>query len=253
MKYFSPFILILFFSCNNRAKEKQPAPTTVVQDSAQVLQAADGTQINLINDYQVTDTANDYILFPLQVNDAKDKTESFSLYSKERGEGSLYWNIIFHNYKTGENNLLEPQKKILIGGYEYRSSYSRDAYAAGKVETFHQTSYIMYTVYSEDYNGDKKLGTNDPAYVFISNPDGTGFKQISPYGISIMQKDFPKNKQLLLLKGIADSNKDKKFNEEDEQVFYQIDMADSSFKAIEVFNQAFKIKLKNLFDKNWKK
>lgn len=253
MKYFIPFILVLIYSCKNNANQKQPAKNTTVNDSAQVLQAGNGAQINLFNGYLVTDTANEYILFPLQVKDAKDKEESSRLYSKENDNGAMYWNIIFHNYKTGQNNLLEPTKKILIGGYDFKDYYSRDAYAAGKVETFHQTSYIMYTVYSEDYNADKKLGTNDPAYVFISNPDGTGFKQISPSGISIIQKDFPKNKQLLLLKGIVDSNKDKKFNEEDEQVYYQIDMADSSFKAIEVFNQTFKIKLKNLFDKNWKK
>ncbi len=252
MRYFIPFLLTVIFSCNTGGNKKQHVPITPTQDSTRILQTADGTAINLISGYEVTDTANDYILFPLQVKDAKDKEESISLYSKERGEGAMYWNIIFHSLKTGENSLLEPEKKILIGGYDIKGYYKRDTYSAGKVETFKQSPCIFYTVYSDDYNGDKKLGTSDPAYFFISNPDGTGFKQVSPPGVSITQKEFPKNSPLLLLSGIKDSNKDKKFNADDEQVYYKVNMADSAFKAEEIFGQSFKIKLKKLFDKNWK-
>lgn len=189
----------------------------------------------------------------MEVKNAKDKEESASLFSKERGEGNLYWNIIFHNYKTGENTFLEPEKKILIGGYNFNGSYSSgDSYSSGKIETYKQSPYIFYTVYTDDYNNDKKLGTNDPAYFFVSNPNGSGFKQVSPPGISITQKTFPKNNSILLLSGIRDINNDKKFNEDDEKVYYKVNMADSSFKTEEIFNQAFKIKLKKLFDKNWR-
>ena len=251
MKYFAPVLLIILFSCNE--KKEQPSNLTPAQDSAQILKTPDGAAINLISGYEITDTANDYILFPLQVKDAKDKEESVRLYSKEGGNGAMYWNIIFHNYKTGENTLLEPEKKILIGGYNYNEGYySRDSYSAGKVDTYKQSFYIFYTVYTDDYNGDKKLGTSDPAYFFVSNPDGSGFKQVSPPGISITQKEFPKNNSMLLLSGIRDSNKDKKFDSDDEQVYYKVNMADSLFKTEEIFNQPFKIKLKKLFDKNWK-
>lgn len=252
MKYFIPVLLTFIFSCNEGDNKKKQLPNSPAQDSTQILQTADGTAINLIGSYEVTDTANDYILFPLQVKDAKDKEESVRLYSKESGEGMMYWNIIFHNHKTGENNLLEPERKILIGGFNINGYYNRDSYSAGEVETYKQSPYIFYTVYTDDYNGDKKLGTSDPAYFFISNADGTGFKQVSPPGISIIQKEFPKNNPFLLLSGIRDSNKDKKFNADDEQVYYKVNMADSSFKTEEIFNQSFKIKLKKLFDKNWK-
>ena len=251
MKYLIPVLLTIIFSCNAGGNKKQQAPNTPMQDSAQILQTADGTVINLIGGYEVTDTSNDYILFPLQIKDAKDKEESVIGYSKRSGEGNMYWNIIFHNYKTGANTLLEPEKKILIGGYTF-TDYYHITYSEGVVEKHEQTPYIFYTVYTDDYNGDKKSGTNDPAYFFISNPDGTGFKQVSPPGISITQKEFPKNSPLLLLSGIRDSNKDKKFNADDEQVYYKVNMADSLFKSEEIFNQSFKIKLKKLFDKNWK-
>ena len=193
MKYFIVVFSIVLFSCNSNTDKKQGTPNNpAAKDSAQILKTADGAAINLIGGYEVTDTANDYILFPLQVKDAKDKEESVRLYSKEGGNGAMYWNIIFHNYKTGENTLLEPEKKILIGGYNYNEGYySRDSYSAGKVDTYKQSSYIFYTVYTDDYNGDKKLGTSDPAYFFVSNPDGSGFKQVSPPGISITQKEFP--------------------------------------------------------------
>lgn len=253
MKYVIPFFLTIIFSCNTGDNKRQQSSNTPESDSAQILQTADGTAINLIGGYAVTDTLNDYILFPLEVKNAKDKEESASLFSKERGEGNLYWNIIFHNYKTGENRLLEPEKKILIGGYNFNGGYySGDSYSSGKIETYKQSPYIFYTVYTDDYNDDRKLGTNDPAYFFVSNPDGSDFKQVSPTGISITQKAFPKNNSILLLSGIRDSNKDKKFNADDEQVYYKVNMADSSLKVEEIFNQSFKIKLKKLFDKNWK-
>lgn len=253
MKYLSLALLIIFVSCNARNGKQQPS-NIPVNDSSQILQTQDGSAINLINGYEVTDTANDYILFPLQVEDAKDKEKSAALFSKERGEGRLYWNIIFHNYRTGANALLEPEKKILIGGYNVDGGYysSSGSYASGKIETYKQSPYIFYTVYTDDYNGDKKLGTSDPGYFFISNPDGSGFKQISPANISITGKEFLKNSPFLLLTGLKDSNKDKKFDASDEQVYYKVNMADSSFKTEEVFSQAFKIKLKKLFDKNWK-
>lgn len=252
MKYFIPVLLTLIISCN-AGGTKKPIPNMPTQDSTQILQTPDGTAINLISDYEVTDTVNDFILFPLQIKDAKDNEESAALFSKERGEGNMYWNIIFHNYKTGQNTLLESEKKILIGGYNFNSSYySSDSYSSGKLETFVQSPYIFYTVYTDDYNGDKKLGTSDPAYFFISNPDGTGFRQVSPSGISITKKEFPKNSPLLLLSGIRDSNNDKKFDGDDEQVYYKVNMADSSLKCEEIFSQSFKIKLKKLFDKNWR-
>lgn len=252
MKYAIPALLIILFSCNSGSNTKPETPNIPVQDSAQVLITADGKAINLIDDYEVTDTANEYILFPLLVKDAKDKEESVIGYSKRSGEGNLYWNIIFHNYKTGEHLLLEPERKILIGGYSFTDYYDI-TYSEGVVEKHKQTPYIFYTVYTDDYNADKKLGTDDPAYFFISNPDGTGFKQVSPPNISITQKRFPKNIPFLLLSGIRDSNNDKKFDAGDEQVYYKVNMSDSTFKVEEIFSTPFKIKLKNLFDKNWKK
>jgi len=251
MKALIPLLTIIIFSCN-AGGNKQQAPNTPAQDSAQILQTADGTAINLIGGYEVADTVNEYILFPLQVKDAKDKEESVRLYSKEGGEGAMYWNVIFHNYKTGESNLLEPERKILIGGYNITAYYKRDSYAAGKIETHKQSPYIFYTVYTDDYNADKKLGTSDPAYFFISNADGSGFKQVSPPNISITHNAFPKNNPVLLLSGIRDSNKDKKFDADDEQVYYKVNMTDSALKAEEIFNTSFKMKLKKLFDKNWK-
>ncbi|MBP6432036.1 MAG: hypothetical protein KA319_09725 [Ferruginibacter sp.] len=256
MKKLIPVILVLLYSCNNKENKPQQ-PITPTNDSTQILQTPSGATINLISNYQVTDTANDYILFPLQVADAKDKEESSSLFSKRSGEGGLYWNVIFHNYKTNQSTLLEPNKKILIGGYTFQNSYYgriwKEVNAVDHIETSKKTPFIFYSVYTDDYNGDKILSTDDPAYFFISNADGTGFRQVSPPNISITDKSFPKNNSYLLLEGIKDSNNDKKFNADDEKVFYRVDMADSAFKVQEVFSPAFKVELKKLFDKNWKK
>ncbi len=256
MKIFTPLLLItIIYSCKPRGDKKETFPANPLQDSSQILQGKDGTAINLIDGYQVADTVNDFVLFPLKVEDAKATEESSFGYSKRGGEGSLFWNVIFYNYKTKELNLLAPQQKILIGGYnfDYYSSTWDKSFAAGHIETNKQTPYIFYTVYTDDFNNDKKLGTDDPAYFYVSRGDGSNFKQVSPNNISILQKTFPKNNSFLILEGLKDSNNDKKFTGEDEKVYYQVNMADSSLKAEEIFTASFKVSLKKLFDKNWKK
>ncbi len=254
MKALIPLLSIIIFSCN---PGKTPKPQTAqhpVADSLRILQSANGAAINLVDGFEVADTVSDFILFPLKTQDAKGREESVSYYGKGSGEGHMFWNIVFHNYKTGENTLLEPEKKILIGGYDHNtgSYYSKSSYSAGRVETFKQSPHIFYTVYTDDYNGDNKLTTNDPAYFFISNADGTGFKRVSPTNVSITQKSFPKNNSYLLMEGLRDSNNDKKFNADDEISYFKVNMADSSLAVTEIFNASFKIKLKKLFDKNWK-
>lgn len=254
MKAFIPILSIIIFSCNPGKGPEPGVPQTNVPDSIKILQTANGAAINLIDGFEVSDTVSDFILFPLKTKDAKGSEESLSSYSKGSGEGNMYWNIVFHNYKTGENTLLAPERKILIGGFNYNGSdYSSEpAYSAGRVETFKKSPLIFYTIYTDDYNGDKKLATDDPAYFFISNTDGTGLKQLSPSNISITQKSFPKNNSFLLLEGLRDSNNDKKFDDDDDIMYYKVNMADSALTVTEIFNASFKITLKKLFDKNWK-
>lgn len=256
MKKIIPVIFVILYSCSNKDNKPQQV-ITPTNDSTQILQTSSGAAINLIEDYEITDTLNDYMLFPLRVKDAKDKEESSMLYSKREGEGGLYWNVVFYNYKSAEPRLLEPNNKILIGGYNfydrYYGSYSGKESNSGKIETHQKIPYIFYTVYKDDYNNDKKLSTEDPAYFFISKADGTNFKQVSPPDISITNRSFPKNNSFLLLEGLKDSNNDKKFNADDEKVFYSVNMADSILKVKEVFSTAFKVELKKMFNKNWKK
>jgi hypothetical protein len=258
MKKIFPFAMLFLFGCNQHNNKENVTPNTPTQDSTKLLQSSTGKAINLIDGYQVTDTVNDYVLFPLQVKDAKEQ-ESAALFSKSRGgEGGLFWNVIFYNYKTNQSTLLEPTNKILIGGYNfwgYSSSYSgynnTEGNTVGHLETNKQTPYIFYSVYKDDYNNDKKLNTDDPAYFFVSNKDGSNFKQVSPSNISITNKTFPKNNSFLLLEGLRDSNNDKKFDADDEKVFYKVNMTDSALVPQEIFNATFKVELKKLFNKHW--
>jgi hypothetical protein len=255
MKFFIALLAITFFSCNQSENKKEERLNSLPKDSTQILQSENGIAVNMIDSYQVTDTLNDFILFPLKINNAKPEEETASSYSKQRNEGDLFWNVVFLNYKTNETTLLEPNKKILIGGYNveyYSSNWGSTPKPTGIIESAKQTNYIFYTVYTDDFNNDKKLGTDDPAYFFISNEDGSNFKQVSPLNVSILQKTFPKNNSFLLLEGLKDSNNDKIFNAKDEKVYYKINMADSLFKSQEIFSPMYKLSLKKLFDKNWK-
>jgi hypothetical protein len=254
MKVFIAMLAIIIFGCNQPKNKKEETLNNSPKDSTQVLQSENGIALNLIDEYQVTDTLNDFILFPLKIYNAKTDEETVASYSKQRNEGNLFWNVVFLNYKTNETTLLEPNKKILIGGYnvEYYSNWGSKAMPVGMIESAKQTKSIFYTVYTDDFNNDKKLGTDDPAYFYISNEDGTNFRQVSPPNVSILQKTFPKNNSILLLKGLRDSNNDKIFDDKDEKVYYKINMSDSLLKPQEIFSPAYKLSLKKLFDKNWK-
>ena len=93
-------LFVLFFSCRNKnQKSSQSIPPGVVNDS--VVISPGGNAINFFNNYQTIDSGNPYLMFPLELGNAKGDDESYELYSKSRGgEGTLYWNIAFYNSLT---------------------------------------------------------------------------------------------------------------------------------------------------------
>ena len=44
---------------------------------------------------------------------------------------------------------------------------------------------IFYKVSVDDYNQDKKLTSDDPEYLFVSDKEGNNFRQISPTGYNL--------------------------------------------------------------------
>jgi len=104
----------------------------------------------------------------------------------------------------------------------------------------------------EDYNKDKKLTTDDPEYLFVSDKEGKNFRQISPDNYNLKSWQLIKSLNKVLMTLTKDNDNNKEFGEEDEVVSFEINIATDTI-AKEIFRTGFKNKLKILYDRDWKR
>jgi len=201
------------------------------------------SKINLqVREFVQQDSSN-YILFPLSAGENINSEGLIESSREYKDMANDSWNIIFYNSKTGEQHLLDENKKMLIHSYG-KNSYGREqAYVKDK---------IFYNITAVDYNGDNKFDYSDPSYLFISDLDGHHFRQLSPDNYNLVSWELVKNTNTILMILVKDSNNDKKFDDKDEKVAMSIDFTTNA-PAKEIFSGEFKDKLKELFDKNWKR
>ncbi|MEO6327569.1 MAG: hypothetical protein ABIO55_01495, partial [Ginsengibacter sp.] len=107
---------MIFLSCRNDNNNDIVPNQPVVQDDSVIISPG-GYAVSFFHDFQIIDTLSSYIIFPLETGNAKPDDESYKIFSKERGEGSLYWNMVFYNSASGEYHLLAPETKILIKSF----------------------------------------------------------------------------------------------------------------------------------------
>jgi hypothetical protein len=87
-------------------------------------------------------------------------------------------------------------------------------------------NYLLFQVINEDYNQDGKLNLDDPVYLYASKSDGTGLIPITPKFYSFKYYQFFKKENFILAVLAEDTNKDKKFDNNDMEVVYKINLTD---------------------------
>lgn len=169
------------------------------------------------------------------------------------GQRTSYWNLVFYNTETQNQNLLTTDKKILISSINFgsssSSSYSSDDLWTNGINVYKNN--IIYTVVANDYNANKQLDGNDPTYLFVSNRDGTNFRQISPDNYNINSWEVVKGTTKIIMQGQKDNNGDKVFNENDATIPLLVDI-NSGNPAVETFRQNFIDSLKLRLVTIWK-
>jgi hypothetical protein len=160
-----------------------------------------------------------------------------------------YWNLIFYNTETQNQNLLTTDKKILISSIHLGASSDDDDLLTSGINVYKNN--IIYTVETNDYNANKQLDENDPTYLFASNRDGTNFRQISPDSCNINSWEVVKGTTKVIMQGQKDHNGDKVFNEKDISTPFVVDL-NSGKTADETFKQNFMDSLNLRFVKIWK-
>ena len=188
--------------------------------------------------------STDYVLYPLGLTEKGDGSD-VEIY-KSRSGIQYYRNIIFYNMVTKKYHLLD-NRKMLITSY----SAENNAEAYGTTSSYDKLSrLIYYKVIVNDYNGDGKLGDGDPEYLFISDREGSYFKQISPDNLNVARWKEVRKTGKVLIEVTDDANGDKKFEQEELSIPYVYDIKSGALAA-PVFSKDFTDSVGNLLEKQW--
>lgn len=195
----------------------------------------------------IVDSSAFQILIPLSVVwEGKNTRGSGSLKYKEE-VSSGYWNLLFYNAKTEETHLLTQNKmKILdiLGQYE-----------RGRIFIKLSKNQLLYKIQDIDFNKDKKLNFEDPAFLFVSDLNGRNLQRLSPKNEDVQDLKFLPiwNRTEFLMITLRDTNKDLKFDAKDEEVWYKVEFLNQKWSIKEIFDTKLQKEIKHLFFNKWLK
>ncbi len=189
------------------------------------------------------------VIYPLVL----DKSVDRGYISSGGGERTSYWNLIFYNTETAQQHLLTSDHKILITSINLAGSSSSSSsfeYRPNGINIF--KSNIIYTIISKDYNLDDRLDNGDPVYLYLSDKEGNGFRQISPDGYNIYSWEIVSGTSKIIMQGQRDENGDKKFDLMDNAIPLMADVTLMK-PASEIFDKVYIDSLKQKLVSLWKK
>lgn len=247
-QYFIPLLaLIILSACSVKSRQGQPPSGTAgTLDSG----AADPkNKLNVQTPEAIEIDSSGIFLFPLVMGETDKegrtrwrKTES----SYKEMPRDNYWNIIFLNGATGSYHLLSEQKMLI-------RRYLFDATQFGKEADWAKApKVIFYEITVADYNQDSLFTADDPTYLFVTDRQGGGFRQISPAAHHLMGWQYAASVGKVFMTLRKDSDRDGRFEPEDEISTFTIDLAQTGGPQ-EVLSSDFKKKLIELYDRNWKR
>lgn len=214
----------LITSCNNPEKES----ILVQHKKGENKGVKNKAMISVFGDAFPVDSTT-IVMYPLTLNTPEKDGDRLKKYSSGP-DNAPYWNIAFYDTETGNSNLLVSDRVILINSFQ-------------KLKDL-----IIYNATPEDYNGDGKLDHKDPKYLFTSDLTGKNFKQITPKNMDINNFQAINHSAIILIQAVTDSNKDKKFEDNDDIVPMIFD-ARKMDVAKTVFSPSFKAELNKTFEK----
>ncbi len=235
-------VILLFISCGDNKQDataKKDDSVTQATDSVTIVNDPKNNSTVQLNAFSEIDTSG-ILFFPLSLKTGPGG--SIMEYSS-RGPAD-FWNIVFLNTKTNESYLLDTGK-MRIRSYQVGSGNEASI-------TTQTRSHIYYSVVTDDLNADKQLKEDDPQYLFVSDKSGKHFRRISPRMYHLINWAFIKSSGKVIMIVKKDTNKDQKFNEEDESATFEIN-PDTETEPREVFSIELKNKLKLLHNRQWKK
>ena len=203
-----------------------------------------GTFNLLVNNPVVLDSS-DWVFYPLTLEELEETEEGFE--SSGYGRQRAYWNISFFNTRTKETRLLSDSLKMLINAIHSKNNTMTQTKSREKgCEGF-----ILYTITTTDFNQDGKLNSVDPRYLFISDPSGLAFRQVSPNNYDLLDWQTTREPNKILIQARKDINLNKAFETDDETVSFIYDIDNQNLEQI--FSDEFNLKTKKILESHWSK
>lgn len=184
--------------------------------------------------------SSDHLLLPVTTQ-FLEKRKIYSSEGYYTDEYPRYWNILFYNKNSGEVRMLTESKFRV-------SDFSVNLEEAGPV----LSKSILYRIGDTDYNQDRKLNHEDPEQLFISQTDGTGLFRLSPPDEKLQSYTIIPHSDQLIVRTTRDVNNDFKFDKNDEEIWYKIDVA-GDLKPKEMVDSLSRKKIQNLYFEQWLK
>ncbi len=168
-----------------------------------------------------------YFLIPRLVDDVNKDA-----YGK--GKGYLPWGnyneIFFYNAATKQTRKLFDKQLALIQPF----SSPRNNYENHKEPDLPPNilpNHIVYIARTDNFNGDNGLDNEDPQYLYISTKTGDNLRQVTPKGLNVISWTLSKDKKIILVKVQHDKNRNKKFGNGDDELYYRVDLQDDVTKV----------------------
>jgi len=133
-------------------------------------------------------------------------------------------NILFYNPINDNNKLLFEDSTQIISKFSGHLLYKKS-----RTDTTPRPpnkNHLYYEVINYDYNGDKKLDDQDPTYLYYSHFDGSGLTLLTPKFYHLKNHQYFKENNIILATLVLDENLDKKYNNNDTEILYKIDLND---------------------------
>jgi len=196
---------------------------------------------------------SEYVLIPISTQLLKSRSK-FSKDGYQVADFPRYWNMLFYNRKTGDTRLLTEDKYRIS---DFQANIETTHYVDDNIN-YEQVSNelkgkILYTITDTDYNGDDKLNYEDPEHLFVSDIDGTNLKRISPDNEDLSSYNIIPNSNQIILQTLRDTNKDAKFDHQDEYVWYKTEIVDDNWEIVEMIDPIKRKNIENLYFEQWLK
>ncbi len=173
--------------------------------------------------------SSDYFIVGSLVNKTNKLKYNFSVknqFEGYNGQHTFWTNVFVHSLKDKKIRKIFSTDLVAVYPVQNTMLYIKFDYGytdQTKMYSGMSSKYIIYLARTDEYNKDGIIDEEDPIYIFISAKNGEDFRQITPKGMSVTGWKLGRDGSTLLATIQNDKNNDKKFTDEDENI-YQIDL-----------------------------